>query len=168
MILYPKKYYKSVKDITIDFLREKNLKGLILDVDNTLLDYYRKIPDGVEEWINNLKNGNIKCCILSNTNKKDKVEYIAKRLNLPYVYFAKKPCKSGFLKAKEILKLENKNIAVIGDQIFTDVIGGNRCKMYSILVEPISKKDILMTVVKRPLENIIKRLYLRNCKTKEK
>ena len=168
MILYPKKYYKSVKDITVDFLKEKNLDGLILDVDNTLLDYYRKIPDGVEEWINNLKKGNIKCCILSNTNKKDKVEYIAKRLNLPYVYFAKKPCKSGFLKAKGILKLENKNIAVIGDQIFTDVVGGNRCKMYSILVEPISKKDILMTVIKRPLENLIKRLYLRNHKMKEK
>ncbi len=162
MLLYPKKYYKSVKDITLEFLNENNINGLILDVDNTLLDYYRNIPDGVQEWIEKLKKEGIKCCILSNTNKKDKVKHIAKILDLPYVYFAKKPSKSGFLKAKNILQIENKNIAVVGDQIFTDVFGANRCKMYSILVEPIGKKDILMTEIKRPIEKLIIKKYLKN------
>lgn len=167
MILYPKKYFKSVKDITIEFLKENNIQGLILDVDNTLLDYYRVIPNGVEEWSNKLKEEGIKCCILSNTNKVDKVEYIAKKLDLPYIYFAKKPSKSGFLKAKNILQLENENIAVVGDQIFTDVIGGNRCNMFSILVEPIGRKDILMTQIKRPFEMLIIKRYLKSVRIKE-
>ena len=168
MILYPKKYLKSVIDITIEFLEKNSIQGLILDVDNTLLDYYKNIPNGIEEWTDYIKNNRIRCCILSNTNKKEKVEFIAKKLNLPYVYFAKKPFKSGFLKSKNILGLECSNIAVVGDQIFTDVIGANRCKMYSILVDPISEKDILMTRIKRPIEKFVIKQYVKHNKTKEK
>ena len=168
MILYPKEYLKSVRDITIEFLKKNNIQGLILDVDNTLLDYYKNIPEGIEEWSNNIKKHGIKCCILSNTNKINKVEFIAKKLELPYVYFAKKPSKSGFIKAKNILDIECSNIAVVGDQIFTDVIGANRCKMYSILVDPISEKDILMTRIKRPIEKFVIKQYVKHNKTKEK
>lgn len=80
---------------------------------------------------------------------------------------AKKPFKGGFLKAKEKLGLAEKNIAAIGDQIFTDVVGANRCNMFSILVEPISKKDLLITKWKRPLENWIIKRYLKSIKNKE-
>ena len=168
MILYPKEYLKSVRDITIEFLKKNNIQGLILDVDNTLLDYYKNIPNGIEEWTDYIKNNGIKCCILSNTNKKEKVEFIAKKLNLPYVYFAKKPSKSGFFKAKYILGLEPSNLAVVGDQIFTDVIGANRCKIFSILVDPISEKDIFMTRIKRPIEKFVIKQYVKHNKTKEK
>ena len=78
------------------------------------------------------------------------------------MYFAKKPLKSGFKKAQEKLKEPSQNIAVVGDQIFTDIVGGNRCKMFTILVEPIAEKDIWITMVKRPLENAIKRKYHKN------
>ena len=73
--------------------------------------------------------------------------------------------KKGFKKAQKMLGLENREIAAVGDQIFTDVIGANRMKMFSILVEPIEEKDIWVTQVKRPIENYIKKKYL---KTKEK
>jgi len=78
------------------------------------------------------------------------------------MYFAKKPLKTGFKKVQEKLKEPAQNIAVVGDQIFTDIIGGNRCKMFTILVEPIAEKDIWITMIKRPLENAIKKKYHKN------
>lgn len=68
----------------------------------------------------------------------------------------KKPLRSGFRKVQKKLQEKNENIAVVGDQIFTDIIGGNRCKMYTILVDPIDKKDYWYTAWKRPIENKIK------------
>ena len=159
MKLYPNAYLKNVKEITIDFLNKNNIKALILDVDNTLIDFNKKMLDGVEEWCKNLKKQGIKLFIVSNSNKKAKVEMVAKKLELPYIHFATKPFKRGFRKAAKMLQEKDENIAVVGDQIFTDVIGANRCKMFSILVEPIEKKDLLVTKIKRPLENYIIKRY---------
>ena len=167
MFLYPNKYMKSVKEITIDFLKQNNINALILDVDNTILDFDRKLPDGVKEWCEDLKKQDIKFCIVSNTNKVDKVKFAANELNIPYFYFAKKPMKSGFKKAVKLLGESPENVASVGDQIFTDVIGANRMKMFSILVEPISKKDILATRIKRPIENFVIRRYLNSIKNKD-
>lgn len=160
MILYPNLYCKGVTDITIDILNKNNIKGLILDVDNTLIDYNRNMNQKVIEWVNELKKYDIKFCILSNTNKHEKVKEVSKRLDIPYFYFAKKPLKCGFIKAKKKMKLDEKYIAVVGDQIMTDIIGANRCKMFSILVDPINEKDILITKVKRPIEKCIMNKYL--------
>ena len=80
---------------------------------------------------------------------------------------AKKPFKSGFLRVQQELKEKPENIGVVGDQIFTDIIGGNRCNMFTILVDPIDKKDYWYTAWKRPLENKIKENY-KNKETKEK
>ena len=167
MILYPNKYFKKVEDITIEFLQENELKVLILDVDNTLIDYKKNLSESIIKWAKELKEKGIKLYILSNTNKKEKVEGVAKKLDIPYKYFAKKPFKQGFLKVqKEVGEASNK-IAVVGDQIFTDVIGGNRSKMFTILVEPINEKDFWYTAWKRPIENMIKEKYIKN-QTKEK
>ena len=93
MILYPKKYLKNVKEITIDFLKQNNIKGLILDIDNTLIDFDKKLLEGVNEWCKNNKLNGIKMCIVSNTNKVEKVKKVAKELEIPYIFFAKKPFK---------------------------------------------------------------------------
>lgn len=164
MIFYPNGYFNKVSEISLEYLKENNIKGLILDVDNTLIDYYRNISEETVKWANNLKQNGIKMCILSNSEKKDKVKAVAEKLGLEYSYFGMKPLKRGFKKAKRMLGLENCEIAAIGDQIFTDVIGANRIKMFSILVEPIEEKDIWVTRLKRPIENYIKKKYL---KTKE-
>ncbi len=162
MILYPKLYLNSVKEISIEILEQYHLKGLILDVDNTLIDIEKNMPYGIKEWVDNLKQQNISLCIVSNSNHKDKVEQVAKKLEIPYIYFAKKPLKSGFNRAKEILKLNNEQIGVVGDQIMTDIIGANRSKMFPILVKPIAEKDIWITKVKRPIENKIIEKYIRS------
>lgn len=122
MILYPKIYLNNVKEITTELLKENNIKGLLLDVDNTLIDFNHKILEGAKEWCQDLKKQRIKLCILSNTNKIEKVKRVAKELDLPYINFAKKPFKTGFKRAANLLELDAKNIAVAGDQIMTDVL----------------------------------------------
>ncbi len=160
MLIYPRYYCNNVREVTYEFLQKNNIKGIILDVDNTLVDFYRRFEEGTVEWVKNLKERGIKFCIVSNTNKVDKVVYVANTLDVPYFYFSKKPLKSGFLKAKKEMGLEPQNIAAIGDQIMTDVVGSNRCKMFSILVKPIAEKDIFITKIKRPIENFIIKNYL--------
>ena len=162
MIFYPKLYCQKVTDIKAEFLKENNIKAIILDVDNTLLDFDLNIISGLENWYNDIKNNNIKCMILSNSNKEKKIKMVADLLNIPFIKFATKPLKRGFNKAKQVLGEENENIAVVGDQIFTDVYGANRCKMFSILVKPVAKKDLWMTRFKRPIENLIIKKYLKS------
>ena len=160
MFFYPDYYCNKVTDITIDVLEKNKIKGILLDVDNTLIDFDRNLLEGAKEWVVQMKENNIQCMILSNSNKVDKVTAVAEILKLPYIYFATKPFKRGFKKAKAQLGLENENIAVVGDQIFTDVIGANRNKMFSILVNPIAKKDIWVTKLKRPIEELIIKSYV--------
>ena len=88
-------------------------------------------------------------------------------LKIKYISFAKKTIKSGLMRAKNILEEEVNNIAVVGDQIFTDVIGGNRCKMYTILVDSIEEKDFWYTAWKRPIENKIKEKIRKRTKEKK-
>lgn len=159
MLFYPKVYLKRVTEFNMEMIRKNKIKGIILDVDNTLIDYYKNMLEGVEQWCETLKREGILFCIASNSNKKQKVEMVANKLGIPYVFFAKKPLKVGLNKAKEILGVQETEIAVIGDQIFTDILGANRCKMYSVLVEPIEEKDIFITIIKRPIENCIKKRY---------
>lgn len=161
MVLYPNLFCKDVTEITIEILKKNNIKGLILDVDNTLIDYHRNLDQKIKKWVDNLKKENIKFCIVSNSNNHEKVKKVSEELNIPYFYFAKKPFKRGFLKAKNKMNLNEKNVAAVGDQIMTDVIGANRCNMFSILVEPINEKDIFITKVKRPIERCIMNRYFK-------
>lgn len=161
MNLYPDLYLNNVKEINIELLKKHKIQGLILDIDNTLINYDKELLDGAKEWCNQLKKEGIRICILSNTNKVHKVKKVADILNLEYEYFAHKPSKKGFDKAKKILRLEAQNIAVVGDQIFTDVLGGKRSNMKTILTKPIDKRDILITKIKRPLEKIVIKKYVK-------
>ncbi len=160
MLLTPNMQVRKITDITIEMLKENNIKGMILDVDNTLIDLDRVPLVGIKEWMDNMKNEGIKFCIASNSLKKDKIEKVAKMLDIPYVHFSAKPTKIGLKKAKQILGIENsKNIAEVGDQLFTDVLGTNRMKMFSILTEPLCEEKVKINNLKRKLE---KRVLRRN------
>lgn len=113
MIFYPDIYLENVKEITIELLNKNNIKGLLLDVDNTLIDFDLKVLEGAKDWCNNLKQNGIRILILSNTNKIEKVKMVARKLDLSYINFAKKPFKGGFKKAVKLLELEPKNIGVV-------------------------------------------------------
>ena len=168
MIWYPKIYLKNVVELSDKIIEKNHIKAIILDVDNTLIDYEQNMLEGVEAWCKKQKQNGIKFCILSNSNKKEKVKKVAQILDVPYIYFAKKPLKFGFKKAIKMLGVKKEQIAVVGDQIFTDVIGANRSKMISVLVEPIKEKDIWITVLKRPLEQRIIHRYLKKIREEKK
>lgn len=168
MKLYPDLYLTNVKEITLEILKENKIQGLILDVDNTLIDYDKNLIEGAKQWCDNLKQKGIKICILSNTNKVKKVETVAKILDLEYIYFAHKPNKKGFYKAQKLLGLKPNEIATVGDQVFTDVLGGNRVGMFTILTKPIDKRDITLTKIKRPFEKIIVNSYLKKISSPER
>lgn len=121
--LYPNLYLKKVEDITIEILMKNKIKLLILDVDNTLIDYYKNLSEEVIKWAKEMRGQGIKLYILSNTNNKEKVEKVAEKLEIPYKHFAMKPLKKGFKKIEKETNIKTENIAVVGDQIFTDIIG---------------------------------------------
>ena len=157
MFLYPNAYFEKIQDITIQFLIKNKIKALILDVDNTLIDKQENLSEDVIKWVKEIKGQGVKMHILSNTNRKSKVERVANTLQLNYEYFGMKPLKIGFNKVRKTLNEDSSRIAVVGDQIFTDIIGGNRAGMFTILLEPISKKEYWYTKWKRPIENKIKK-----------
>lgn len=162
--LYPNIYVKKVQDIRIQTLLKNKIKLLILDVDNTLIDYYKNLSEEVINWAKEMKGQGIKLYILSNTNNEEKVKTVANKLDIEYKHFAMKPLKRGFKYIQKETNIKPENIAVVGDQIFTDILGGNRNNMLTILVDPIdSKKEYWYTAWKRPIENKIKNQY----KTKE-
>lgn len=165
MIFYPNKYIKTIEEITIEFLQKNKIKALILDVDNTLVNYKKEMPERIEKWAKELQGQGTKLFIVSNSNDKEKLEKVSKKLRgIRYTYFAMKPLGKGLKKAQKELNVKPEEIAVVGDQIFTDVIGGNLCKMYTILVDALEEKDFWYTAWKRPIENKVKE----KIRTKEK
>ena len=167
MLIYPDFYLESVLEITPEFCNKNGIKGLILDIDNTLIDIDRKMLEGAEKWHNSMVESGIKTIIVSNTSKVDKAAKIANDFEIEYINFAKKPAKGGFLKAQQKLGLKANEIASVGDQIFTDVIGANRCKMRSILVKPVdSTRDFWYTKWKRPIERWVIKRYLKKVEGK--
>ena len=153
-MLKPKAQFDKVTDITANFLKQNNINAVILDVDNTLIDLDRKPLENIEKWVDSLKSEDIKICISSNSIKKKKITKIANILDVPFIYFSTKPLKRGLKKAKKILQEKNENIAEIGDQLFTDVLGANRMKMFSILTKPISEEKTKLGALKRRIEQI--------------
>ena len=98
MILYPKSYFSKVENISIEFLNKNKIKALILDVDNTLIDKQKILSEEIVKWAKELKGQGVKLYILSNSNDKEKLKNISKKLDIPYHRFAMKPLKRGFKK----------------------------------------------------------------------
>ncbi len=161
MLFYPKLYYKNVQSIDIEGLKKLGVKGIILDVDNTLIDYQKVMPIGIKKWIENVKKEKFNVCILSNSNNQKKISKVASELQLDYFMKAKKPMKIGYQKALKFLDLQPEECIAVGDQIFTDVIGANRMKIISVYVEPINSKEYWYTKWKRPIEECILKAYKR-------
>jgi uncharacterized protein len=155
----PSLFIKKVQDIELGFLEGRNIKGLILDIDNTLVpSYIKEADDAVVEWIENVKKRGFKVCIVSNASKSRVIEF-NKRLRLFAIHRATKPGTRSFKKAMKIMELGSKEIAVVGDQIFTDIYGGNRIGMYTILVKPIHEAESFFVKLKRYPERYILKKY---------
>ncbi len=153
--LVPDLVVRSIGDINFDRLRKRGITGLIVDVDNTLVSASSRNPDAKAfDWIKKAMQKGFKLCIVSNALKK-RVTNIANALGVDYIYRASKPRRRSFLKAKGMMGLKTAEIAVIGDQIFTDIFGGNRAGMFTILVNPINPEELFIIKPRRMLENIV-------------
>ena len=152
---------KSVHSITPELLGENNISGLLLDLDNTLTTHDNPRPaDGVIEWIETMKESGIKMLIVSN-NHFERVKPFADKLGLEFICEGKKPLSDGFNRAQKRMNSPFKNLAVVGDQIFTDVLGANIRRVRCIYVFPIEheKKGFLKFKRKIEVPFLPKKLY---------
>jgi HAD superfamily phosphatase (TIGR01668 family) len=156
---FPQKYYKSVYDISIKQLHDKNIKGIIFDIDNTLAPFDIKYPDqNIKDFFIMLQKEGFKVSLVSN-NKGNRVEVFNSQLNFPAVSRAGKPRLKGLIKAMKLMGTDRSTTAFVGDQLFTDVWAGNRMGVYSILVKPISERDEWSVKLKRGLEKMVLKVY---------
>ena len=167
-ILRPKVYVNSVYNIDLKKLKKvKKIKGIIVDLDNTLVAWGQKeVSQKIIDWVNEAKKLGLKICIVSNTNSK-RVAELAKIFDVPYHSKYFKPFSIAFNNGLKILDTKKSETVVIGDQIFTDIWGGNRLKLLTILVTPIVEKDSIGTFIHRNLENIIISFWIRKNKIKK-
>lgn len=162
---FPEKYVESVYSIDLEKLKKENIEAVIFDIDNTLVPYF--VPNAnsrIKKLFTKIKNNGLKVGVLSN-NKERRVSMFCKDLNIEYVHKAGKPGIKGLGRLIKKLGVKNhKNTVIIGDQVFTDVLCGNRMGIHTILVKPVSKKDEFGTWLKRGIEAFIINLYLKRKK----
>lgn len=128
--------FRKTVDIKPEFLKKLGIKGLILDVDNTLTTHDNPVPaEGIAEWLENMKKSGIKLIIVSN-NHPERVKPFADPLGLDYVSDSGKPLKKGYIEAMKRMGLTKKETAAVGDQLFTDIWGAKNAGITSIFVQP--------------------------------
>ncbi|MCL2633315.1 MAG: YqeG family HAD IIIA-type phosphatase [Oscillospiraceae bacterium] len=151
----PTFWLESVFQIDEVFLYKNNIHGLILDLDNTLSMHDNpKAEEGVIEWLDEMRFLKIKMIVVSNNSAK-RVAPLAEELGLDFISFGCKPLPFGIYKAARSLNLSRFNLAVVGDQIFTDIIGGNYCGIRTVLVEPFHLEDKWTFRLKRKIESVV-------------
>ncbi|MEC5422184.1 YqeG family HAD IIIA-type phosphatase [Virgibacillus sp. C22-A2] len=151
----PNEHVKSVFDIQPGVLKQKGIKGIITDLDNTLVawDVKDATPE-VIQWFKLMKDHDIKVTIISN-NKQERVKIFSDPLDTPFVFSARKPLSRAFKTVSKRMGLKKDEVVVIGDQLLTDVLGGNYAGFYTILVVPIVQTDGKITKINRKIERRI-------------
>ncbi len=153
--LIPTHFRRRVFELSPDFLQQQGIAGLLLDVDNTLtLDNSPKVEREVTAWIEQMRAHHIRLVLISNNTNK-RIAPLAKALDIPFVASAKKPMRRGVLRCLELLDLKKEQVALVGDQIFTDVLAGNRMGITTVLLEPFSNNEWWVIRLKRLLEGPI-------------
>ena len=163
MFLYPSEYYDSTYSINFKKYYNLGYRGIIFDIDNTLVPHNAMHDDRSRRLFKKLNELGYKICFVSN-NKEPRVKEFNKEVGGYYIYKAGKPKKKGFIEAMKKMNTTRENTLFVGDQLFTDIWGANNAKLHSILVKPIDKKEEIQIVLKRYLEYPILKLYLINHK----
>lgn len=161
--LYPDEYLPSAYQIDYDTLYQKGFRGLIYDIDNTLVPHGEPADDRAIALFGHLKELGFDSVLLSN-NKEPRVKRFSDRVGTRYIFKAGKPKPGNYRRAMEMMHTDCSNTVFIGDQIFTDVAGAKLAGIYSILVEPIHPKEEIQIVIKRYFEKIVLFFYQRRRK----
>lgn len=160
-LFLPNEYVDSVFEITPAKLKEQGIKAIITDLDNTLVEWDRKnATPKLIEWLEGMQKEGILVTIVSNNNQL-RVEAFSDPIGVPFIYHARKPMGRAFRRAIRDMNVKKDETVVIGDQLMTDVLGGNLNKLYTILVVPVAKTDGFFTkfnrIIERRLLNFFKR-----------
>ena len=155
---YPGEIATSTYAIDFQKLYNEGYRGILFDIDNTLVEHGADANQRAIELFRLLKEMGFQVCLISN-NKQERVERFNRAVNVKYIYDAHKPSKKNYIKACELMGTTIQNTVFVGDQLFTDVYGANRIGMRTILVEPISPKEEIQIVLKRKLERIVLHSY---------
>ena len=150
---YPDIYIDSAYDIDYQGLYDKGYRGIVFDIDNTLVEHGAPVTKRCSDLFDRLRTIGFETCIISN-NK----EYAC---GSRYVSKAGKPSPVNYIKAMEIMGTDKGNTFFVGDQLFTDVWGANKAGIMSILVKPIDKHEEIQIILKRRLEWIVLFFYKR-------
>lgn len=157
---YPNERQDSTYLIDFKHFYEKGYRGILFDIDNTLVAHGADADDETVLFFKELEEIGFLTCLISN-NKEERVERFNKKINTNFIYNAHKPSGRNYQKAMDIMGTNLENTIFVGDQLFTDVFGAKRIGMYSILVNPIHPKEEIQIVLKRYLEKIVLFFYER-------
>ena len=157
---YPDEYLDSAYEIEFDRLYEEGYRGIIFDVDNTLVPHGAPADERAVGLFTHLKEVGYQCCLLSN-NKEPRVRTFHDAVKVQYIFKAGKPKVSGYRRAMELMGTDEDSTLFVGGQIFTGVYGANRAGIRTILTKPIHPKEEIQIVLKRYLEKIVLFFYQR-------
>ena len=160
---YPSEYYTSTYVIDFEEYYKKGYRGILFDIDNTLVPHNAAADKRAVRLMESLKSYGYKICLVSN-NKEPRVAEFNKKLKVNYIYKAGKPKKAGYIRAMNLIGTDTSNTLFVGDQLFTDLWGANAANIKSILVKPIDKKEEIQIVLKRIPEKFILHFYLKKHK----
>lgn len=155
---YPKEWFDSAYSLDYRKYYEMGYRGVIYDIDNTLVPHGADADERAVMLFEELRSIGFDVCLLSN-NKKNRVERFNKSVNANYIFKAQKPYSKNYYQAAAMMKISVKSVLCIGDQLFTDIYGGNLAGIHTILVNPIDKKEEIQIVLKRFLEKPVLMCY---------
>ncbi len=163
LIFCPHRRVETVWQIDPEELKRRGIRGVILDLDNTLVRWHQEeMAAEVTSWLEAVQAIGIRLCVLSNSVLSRRSQRIADRLGCPNVNKARKPSRHGFRRAMSAMNTEPATTAIVGDQMFTDILGGNRCGIYTIMVHPIHHHEFAYTrYVSRPPERFLLNVFHR-------
>ncbi len=155
-IFYPNMYVPSILDISPDELHKLGITTILLDLDNTIVPRdLDKFSNEIKAWLTGMQQRGFKLCIVSN-NSSARVSALAGPLKIPWVVRALKPLRRAFMRAIRLVDATPEETVVVGDQIFTDILGGNMLGMFTILVVPMPGKEFWGTkLINRRLEKVV-------------
>lgn len=155
---YPDEYLDSTYVIDFDALYRAGYRGVIFDIDNTLVPHGAPADERARALFCHLKEVGFDCCLLSN-NQLPRIELFNQDIHVKFIENAHKPSVKNYRKAMQMMGTNTGNTLFVGDQLFTDVYGARRTGIHSILVKPIHPKEEIQIVLKRYLERIVLHFY---------
>ncbi len=162
---FPDEYVASTYIIPFEKLYEKGYRGVIFDIDNTLVPHGAPADERAGKLFRKLSDIGFSSCLLSN-NQEARVKMFNREIGTKYIYNAHKPSTKNYIRAMEMMGTDRSNTLFVGDQLFTDVWGAKRAGIYNILVKPIHPKEEIQIVLKRYPERVVLHFYKKRLKNK--